>query len=198
MSQANTRTQARQLALGLLLASSGAYASDRATSDFSGPHAGVDIGAAIGAAGPANTSGYVSGAHVGYTFQAGRLTGGAEVDTYTTSLSTGRLANADYSQKFLSSLRGRAGLVFSDFMLYATLGFGYSPSAYREGAETARATIKGATYGVGAEWSPVRRIGLRLEALRYDFGTHTYVTPTSETALRASTNLIRAGANLRF
>lgn len=172
--------------------------SGREASDFSGLHAGADIGAALGSAGGAHTSGYVGGAHLGYTFQAGRLTGGAEIDTFTTSLSSGRLAASDYSQKFLSSLRGRAGLVFADLMLYGTLGFGYSTSAFRDGTGIARATIKGASYGVGAEWSPVRRIGLRIEMLRYDFGANTYVTPTSVTSLRTSTNLLRAGANLRF
>lgn len=177
---------------------SGASSSSSAAGDFAGLYAGADVGAAIGSSGSVNISGYVGGAHAGYNFQAGRIVGGVEVDSFTTSLSSGNFNSSQFEQKFLSSMRVRAGYVFADLMVYGTFGYAYSTSAWRDVSGVDRASIKGHAFGIGAEWSPIRKIGLRVEALRYDFGTREYVTPLETTKLTTQTNLLRAGVHYRF
>jgi len=174
------------------------FPSSSAAGDFAGLYAGADVGAALGSSGSVNTSGYVGGAHAGYNFQAGRIVGGAEVDTFTTSLSSGKLNSSEFEQKFLSSMRVRAGYVFADLLLYGTFGYSYSTAAWRDVSGVDRATMKGHVFGLGAEWSPVRKLGVRVEALRYDFGSREYATPLASTKLSTQTNLLRAGVHYRF
>lgn len=166
--------------------------------DFAGLYAGVDVGAGLGASGRVNTSGYVLGAHVGYTFQAGRLIGGAEVDTLTANISSGKLQSSAFDQKFLSSARVRAGYVFADLALYGTFGFAYATTAWRDSSGLDRSTVRGHAYGVGAEYSPIRSIGVRGEVLRYDFGAQNYQTPMGSAVLKTHTHLLRAGVHYRF
>jgi len=173
-------------------------ASGSSAGDFAGLYAGADVGAALGASGSVNTSGYVGGAHLGYTFQAGRLIGGAEVDTLTSNISSGKLQSSAFDQKFLSSARVRAGYVFADLALYATFGYAYSTTAWRDASGLDRSTVRGNVYGLGAEWAPIRSIGLRGEILRYDFGSQAYATPLGSATLRTHTNLLRAGVHYRF
>lgn len=184
--------------LGGYPSNSEAYSAPSPAGDFAGLYAGADVGAALGSSGRVNTSGYVGGAHAGYNFQAGRIVGGAEVDTFTTSLSSGKLNSSEFEQKFLSSMRVRAGYVFADLMVYGTLGYSYSTAAWRDVSGIDRATMKGHVFGFGAEWSPVRKLGVRVEALRYDFGSNEYVTPLVSTKLTTQTNLLRAGVHYRF
>lgn len=120
------------------------------------------------------------------------------MDTFTTSLSSGKLNSSEFEQKFLSSMRVRAGYVFADLMVYGTLGYSYSTAAWRDVSGIDRATMKGHVFGFGAEWSPVRKLGVRVEALRYDFGSNEYVTPLVSTKLTTQTNLLRAGVHYRF
>jgi outer membrane immunogenic protein len=173
-------------------------AGQTSAGDFAGLYAGADIGAALGESGNVNTSGYVLGAHVGYTFQAGRLIGGAEVDTLTSNISSGKLQTAAFDQNFLSSARVRAGYVFADLALYGTFGFAYATTAWRDASGLDRSTVRGHAYGFGAEWSPIRNIGLRGELLRYDFGAQSYVTPMGGAVLKSYTHLLRAGVHYRF
>ncbi len=171
---------------------------DSGTSDFSGISLGVDGGVGLGSAGNANTSGMIGGLHLGYTFQANRLIGGAEVDTMTSNVSTGRLNSSDFNQKFLSSARVRAGYVFADLVAYGTIGYGYSTSAYRDASGLSHATLKGSVYGAGAEYSLTRSISVRAEILRYDFGNKIYATNSGDQSLSTNTNLVRAGLGVRF
>jgi outer membrane immunogenic protein len=169
-----------------------------APGNFAGLYAGADIGAGIGSAGEVNTSGYVGGAHVGYALQAGRVIFGAEVDTLTSNLSARSFNSTTFEQKFLSTARGRLGYVFADLAIYATGGLAYATSAYRDSSGIARSTIKGIAYGAGVEWSPIYKVGVRVEALRYDFGSAQYTTPMGAQTLSTATNMLRAGAHYRF
>ena len=169
-----------------------------APGNFAGLYAGADVGAGIGSAGEVNTSGYVGGAHVGYALQASRFIVGAEIDTLTSSLSARSFNSTTFEQKFLSTARGRLGYVFSDLAVYATGGLAYATSAYRDNTGIARSSIKGIAYGAGVEWSPIYKVGVRVEALRYDFGSARYTTPMGTQTLSTATNMLRAGAHYRF
>lgn len=200
----------RTLCFALVCATSGsAFANDfyggpsaaSTPGRFSGLYAGADIGAGIGSAGKINTSGYIGGAHVGYALQAGRVIVAAEIDTMTSTLSAKTFNSTSFEQRFLSTARGRLGYVFADLAVYATGGLAFSTSAYRDADGLARSSIKGVAYGAGVEWSPISKIGLRVEALRYDFGTQTYALPSAPgdtVSLSTATNMLRAGAHYRF
>jgi opacity protein-like surface antigen len=166
--------------------------------DFSGINLGVDAGIGVGSAGSANTSGTLAGLHIGYLFQAVRLIGGIEVDTMTTNISTGKLTSSTYDQNFLSSARIKGGYVFGDLAAYGTIGYGYSTSAFKDNSGSSSSTLRGNVYGFGAEYAITHSITLRAELLRYNFGDHTYTTPTTTTNLATTTNLLRLGASVHF
>jgi opacity protein-like surface antigen len=166
--------------------------------DFSGLNFGVDGGVGLGTAGSANTSGALAGLHIGYLFQATRLIGGIEADTMTSTISTGRLTASSYDQHLLSSLRHRGGYVFGDLAAYGTLGYGYSTSAFKDASGSSSSTLRGAVYGFGAEFAVTHSISLRAEVIRYNFGDHTYVTPSTASTLSTTTNMLKAGVDIHF
>ena len=188
------------------LTGSAAYAADfdlqttpsRLSADFSGVGLGVDAGVGLGSVGGGNASGAVGGAHIGYNFQASRLVGGVEADFLTSGIKSGGLNPTSFQQNILSSSRVKAGWAFGDLQAYGTLGWAYSTSKLSDPTGTSNKSIKGTAYGAGAEFALTRNAFLRMEYLRYDFGAQTYVTPLSARTLSTNTNLLRAGASVRF
>ncbi len=170
----------------------------RASADFSGVGLGIDIGAGLGAGNGVNASGRIGGGHIGYNFQASRLVGGAETDFVASGIKSGSLNTTSFKQNFLTSARVKAGWTFADLLLYGTVGWGYSTSKLTDASGGSSKTIKGAAYGVGAEFAVTRNFFLRGEYLRYDFGAQAYATPLTTTAISTSTNLLRAGASVHF
>jgi len=189
-----------------LLASGAVRANDfdlqttpsRASADFTGVGLGVDAGVGLGSAGGGNASGMIGGAHIGYNFQANRLVGGAEADFLTSGIKSGGLNPTSFQQNFLSSTRVKAGWAFGDLLAYGTVGWAYSTSKLTDPTGSSNKSIKGTAYGAGAEFALTRNAFLRMEYLRYDFGAQTYVTPLSARTLSTNTNLLRAGASVRF
>ena len=172
--------------------------SNLGVTDFSGVNLGVDLGAGIGSAGQVNTSGLIGGAHLGYHFQSSRLMGGAEADVLTSGIKSGSLATLSFQQKFLSSLRVKAGWVFGDLLAYGTLGYAYSTSSLSTNTGSDNKTNKGTVFGAGAELAVTKSVSLRAEVLRYNFNSLTYHTPANSIAVTPNTNLLKVGANLRF
>ena len=111
---------------------------------FSGLFLGANIGAAIGSTGEVNTSGYISGAHIGYDLQISRIFVGVEADIMSTSISAGDFKSSKYEQNFLSSARVRAGYIFADLALYATGGLGFATTAFKSAASIDKSSVKGA------------------------------------------------------
>ncbi|MGD0640826.1 MAG: outer membrane beta-barrel protein [Roseiarcus sp.] len=193
------------LPFALLLATSGAEAADfnRTNTgpngaDFSGVEIGPDLGVALGSAGSANISGPAGGLHVGYNFQAGRVVGGVEADGMFSSIRSGTLGSASFSQDFLSSARVKGGYAFGDLLAYGTVGWAWSTTNYKDLGASSDVTVKGLAFGAGAEYAITRNVSLRAELLRYDFGSATYATPFSSQSLTTSTNVVRVGASVHF
>ena len=166
--------------------------------DFSGIQLGADVGAGLGSAGNANTSGMLAGLHIGYLFQATRLIGGVEADAMTSNISTGSLTTSTFDQHIISSLRLKGGYVFGDLAAYGTIGYGYSTSAFKDNTGSSSLTLRGNVLGFGAEYALTHSIGLRGEFLRYSFDNNTYVTPSTTTNLSTTTNIVRGGLNIHF
>lgn len=182
----------------LMGSSSFSSSSSLGITDFSGVNLGVDVGAGLGSAGQVNTSGLIGGAHIGYHFQSSRLMGGAEADVLTSGIKSGSLSTLTFQQKFLSSLRVKAGWVFGDLLAYGTMGYAYSTSSLSTNTGSDNKTNKGTVFGAGAELAVTKSVSLRAEFLRYNFNSLTYNMPANAIAVTPNTNLLRAGANLRF
>jgi outer membrane immunogenic protein len=165
---------------------------------FSGLFLGANIGAAIGSTGEVNTSGYISGAHIGYDLQMSRIFVGVEADIMSTSISAGDFKSSKYEQNFLSSARARAGYIFADLALYATGGLGFATTAFKSAASIDKSSVKGWAYGIGVEWQVIPKVAVRGEILRYDFGAQSYVTPLQTATITSYTDVLRAGAHYRF
>ena len=193
------------LPLAFLLAASKAEAADLCRTDtgpngadFSGVEIGPDLGVALGSASSANISGPAGGAHVGYNFQSSRLVGGVEADAMFSSIRSGTLGSASFSQDFLSSARVKGGYAFGDMLAYGTLGWAWSTTDYRDLGVSSSQTVKGVAFGLGGEYAITRNVSLRAELLRYDFGAANYVTPFASQTLTTSTNVARIGASVHF
>jgi outer membrane immunogenic protein len=168
--------------------------------DFSGVEIGPDLAYGFGTSAPYYTSGGAFGGHVGYNLQSQQLLGGVEADALGTNLSTGQGGPFSFSEKFLTSLRGKAGYVFGDLMAYGTLGVGWGTTEYTNWLGSRGATVNGAVFGVGAEYALTRNVSFRAEVIRYQFGDLTYsgAYPFLSQTVSASTNLMRVGASLHF
>ena len=53
-------------------------------------------------------------------------------------------------------------------------------------------------FGAGAEYPITKNVSVRGEVLRYNFGSATYVVPTSSVQLTTSTTMARIGASFHF
>ncbi len=191
--------------LALLLAASQAEAADLYRTDtgpngadFSGVELGPDVGVALGSASSANISGPAGGAHVGYNFQSSQLVGGVEADAMFSSIRSGTLGTASFSQDFLSSARVKGGYAFGNLLAYGTVGWAWSTTNYQDLGVSSNETVKGAAFGLGAEYAITRNVSLRGELLRYDFGPASYATPFASQSLTTSTNVVRMGASVHF
>jgi outer membrane immunogenic protein len=160
--------------------------------DFSGVAFGPDLGLAFG-----STSGGAFGGHVGYNLQSGQLVGGVEADAMFSNLSNSGAFSLN--EKFLTSIRGKAGYAFGDFLAYGTLGVGFSTAQYNNWFGSRSTTLTGAVFGVGGEYALTRNVSLRAEYLRYQFGDISYSAwPYTGQSMTASTNLLRVGASIHF
>ncbi len=126
------------------------------------------------------------------------MVGGVEADAMFSSIRSGTLGSASFSQDFLSSARVKGGYAFGDLLAYGTLGWAWSTTNYQYLGVSSNETVKGVAFGVGAEYAITRNVSLRAELLRYDFGGATYDTPFASQTLTTSTNVVRMGASVHF
>jgi len=168
--------------------------------DFSGVAIGPDLGVGFGSTSSANSSGVVGGAHAGYNLQSNRIVGGVEGDVIFGSIRSGSLnsGSATFKQDFLSSARIKGGYVFGNLLGYGTVGCAWSTTNYSLGGGSSGETVKGVVFGAGAEYPITKNVSVRGEVLRYNFGSATYVVPTSSVQLTTSTTIARIGASFHF
>jgi outer membrane immunogenic protein len=109
----------------------------------------------------------------------------------------------------LGSVRGRAGIVVENTLLYATGGYAWGRASYSfvdtdAGTLRSRLNEQGLVYGAGAELQLVPGILLRAEYLRYSFGKDVFIADAipagpSSVALRLSdVDTIRVGMSFKF
>jgi outer membrane immunogenic protein len=175
--------------------------------------------------GPQKTlgEGFTIGGTLGYNYQIGSFVAGIETDLAyvdlgktVTSTIGGLTTTMTQNTSYLGTLRGRLGVTFDRFLIYATGGLAYgdhyaATSLNGLGAGwdgTKSETRFGYALGAGLEYAFDNNWSAKIEYLYYDLGKHDYSSPQVSGAIipgvfgatRAENkgNIVRAGINYRF
>jgi outer membrane immunogenic protein len=174
--------------------------------------------------------GFTIGGTIGYNFQVSpNFVVGIEADlnyidgdrntTFTTGFAPGGSAVVSSEMNLFGTVRGRLGLTFDRFMVYATGGLAYAniesnttivvpPAPLSTFTGSKDDTRFGWTLGAGVEYAFTNNLSAKVEYLYYDLGDKTYVSGltsgpavvgfTNSTRVEASGSIVRAGLNYRF
>jgi outer membrane receptor protein involved in Fe transport/opacity protein-like surface antigen len=207
----------RDYASGFKWPTSPAAVSDRY--NWSGFYLGLNAGGAFGintvsaSAGGGSASvkepGFLGGAQVGANYQTGPVVWGFEADydasTQNKSLPAGVLTGSTSQTPWLATLRGRFGIAFDRYLVYATAGgaAGELRSIANIPAGTTNTTVTYGTWtaGAGLEYGITDNLSARVEYLYLDKGhiaTGAIGPPATTITSRVQDNLVRAGLNYRF
>ena len=134
-------------------------------------------------------NGAIVGGQLGYNWQSGQFLLGIEGDASTLAGGGDQVVNdsglsaetlgADMS--YLASIRGRLGWAINNWLLYGSVGWGFSRFEFTESDPgdnfIGKVTLddSGLVYGGGVEWMLAYGVSVRAEYLRYDLGTSTLV-----------------------
>jgi outer membrane immunogenic protein len=180
------------------------------------PFSGLYIGGAIGAAdGKIRDSdgftlprdGLTASGLLGYNHRMSNMDGivvGAEGDLGLTDISGSQSVDGftiKGSTKYLGSVRGRIGKAVGDIMLYATAGVAMTDGRIAvDGVGSAsKSRINGWVYGAGFETFLLGNMGVRLEALRYEWRPEGLTSDAIDTGkLKSSDTHARAAVIFRL
>jgi outer membrane immunogenic protein len=162
---------------GLYVGLHGGYAWQDVNGTFDG------LGAATNLSG-IDLNGAIVGGQLGYNWQSGQFLLGIEGDASTLAGGGDHVVNpgllgaatlgADMS--YLASIRGRLGWAINNWLLYGTVGWGFSRFEFTENVPSVPFAGKqhlddsGIVYGGGVEWMLAYGVSVRGEYLRYDLG----------------------------
>lgn len=212
------------VALGLLIGSSGALASDLSPPykaptaapiyNWTGLYAGVNAGYGW-ATGSVN--GFVGGGQLGYNWQTGNFVFGVETDFQasgqqqtTTATGAGVTITETDKASWLGTTRLRAGWAADRWFFYGTGGVAYAnlredgtASGALVGPYSGSNTLLGWTAGGGVEAALVGKWTAKVEYLYASFGSfsNTYTVTGGAFTVnypRVEENIVRAGLNYRF
>ncbi len=139
-------------------------------------------------------NGAIVGGQIGYNYQSGQFLLGIEGDASTlanggnniTGPAAPGAATFTADMNYLASIRARLGWAINDWLLYGSVGWGFSRFEFTEEMPAAafsqklRLEDEGIVYGGGVEWMLAYGVSLRAEYLRYDLG-HSSTIPLSFT-----------------
>ena len=151
-----------------------------------------------------NTSGALGGVHGGYNWQTGAFVLGVEADYDAASLGKTTTSNgvtAKMNVSALASVRARAGVAFNRALLFATLGYGWTPASMtfvNPAAGSISNTNSGVVFGGGLEYKFTRNFSLRGEVLHYNSTGNWNVGAGTSAKLNTPANAFRAGASYHF
>ena len=162
-----------------------------------GPYAGLNLGYEWGSVAqlPLSPAGLIGGAQAGYNWQSGELVLGAETDLQLSEANE-TFASYQFSNPWFGTLRGRAGLAFSNVLLYATAGLAYGEGKFDFAGLSETHTDLGWTAGAGIEVGFTPSWSAKAEYLYYDLGNQTYLLTGINNGF--SSGLVRFGVNYHF
>ncbi len=196
-----SRSAAFAVAITALLASAPAMAQQVGQApNWTGLYAGVHGGVGAGSIRGGSATGGLVGGQVGFNAQADRVVLGVEADATSSGFEHKGFngGGQTFRQKWVGSLRGRAGYAFDQVMPYGTVGVAASSNEFADGSGKADKKTLGWAAGAGVEAKLTDRISARGEVIHYALGTGTYNTPVATYRLDSRTNVLRAGINYRF
>jgi len=182
------------------------------------------VNAGLQITGDFDLSGGLAGGTVGCNLQFSSFVIGIEDDFSWTNKSGSRNdvlpfnlnAVSTTREKWIDTLRGRAGYAWDRFLVYGTGGVAWAGSEVNvvnpvvAASVTDAQTRTGWVVGVGAEWAAWTgawgALSFKLEYLHADFGTGTYINPPVPVPggtivtrdVRLTDDIVRAGMNLKF
>lgn len=177
-----------------------------------------DLGTYLGADPTLDENGPIGGVHLGYNYQAGFFVLGFEADVegsgYTgTGLNTAGTITSVSHEPVEASFRGRAGLAFDRFLIYATGGEAFAANNstatnLTTGAtDSSSGTLAGWTAGGGVEYAIDNNWSVSAEYRYTDFSaisrTLTYTTATAHdgpdtTVSHPTDNRVEVGVSYKF
>jgi outer membrane immunogenic protein len=140
-------------------------------------------------------SGFSGGAQAGYNWQTGQFVVGAETDIQL-SAADDTFAPYQFSNPWFGTFRGRAGMAFSNVLLYATAGLAYGEGKLSAFGGTETHTNLGWTAGAGIEVGFTPHWSAKAEYLYFDLGNQSYVLTGVNNGL--TFGLVRLGVNYHF
>ena len=201
---------ARIAAITLAMASGAASAADMSRPSYyaataptgaygwTGPYLGANLGYQWGSVSnnPTNPSGLVGGVQGGYLWQTGRFVFGGEADLELSDANS-TFAPWKFSNPWFGTLRGRAGIAVSNFLIYGTAGFAVGElTAETVGLTTESHTNVGWTAGAGVEMGLPGNWTAKAEYLYVDLATSNFTVTGTTNGF--ATNVFRLGVNYHF
>lgn len=181
---------------------------------WSGVYAGVHGGARwadvdFANIGSADSTAFTGGGHAGLNMAFGQFIAGVEGDIDYDGSSFGYASGGTIGSldgNWGATLRGRLGMNVGPALLYATAGFAWKDVSVVEtslgGVSASNSQVlTGVVYGIGAETYVMPNLSLRLEALRYDYGSEDLSIGGAAAALQEidpSDTVVRAGVTFHL
>jgi outer membrane immunogenic protein len=192
--------------------------------DWSGNYYGMNLGYSLGHQGSTDianivsgeemVSGAVFGGYTGQNFQLSRIVLGTEAD-FSLAKVSGRFElpgsawacgtssfGCENSVEWFGSIRGRAGFAVNSLLPYATAGVALAgvDSVFKGAGVNQRVNGFGYGYvfGGGLEYSVMKNITIRGEALHYQLSDVKETVGLSEIAVETAFNVVRLGVDVKF
>jgi outer membrane immunogenic protein len=165
---------------------------------WTGPYLGGNFGYEWGSTSnnPTNPSGFAGGIEGGFNFQSGQFVFGGEADIQLSNAND-TFAPWKFSNPWFGTLRGRAGVAVSNFLIYGTAGVAFGElQAQTFGLLSENHTNVGWTAGAGVEAGFAANWSAKIEYLFVDLASNSYALTGTNNGLSAS--LFRMGVNYHF
>jgi outer membrane immunogenic protein len=182
------------------LAAGSSAAQAQSAPNWTGVYAGVHGGVGAGNIRGGSANGGLIGGQVGFNAQADRVVLGLEGDI-TSSGYEHRGFNGGgqtFRQKWVGTVRGRAGYAFDQVMVYGTAGGASAQNEFSDFTGKSSKQTVGWAVGAGAEAKLTERVTARGEFMHYALGSANFTTAVTTYQVNARTNVLRAGLNYRF
>jgi len=165
---------------------------------WAGPYLGGNLGYAWGSVdnNPTKPSGFVAGAQAGYNFRQDQWVFGVEGDIQATGADD-TFAPWKFSNPWFGTLRGRAGYLLSNVILfYGTGGMAFGDLRGETFGLSESHTTAGWTAGIGAEYAFAPHWSAKLEYLYVDLANSPFSITGVSNGYRFGT--VRFGVNYHF
>jgi outer membrane immunogenic protein len=165
--------------------------------NWGGAYAGINLGYQWGTTrnNPTSPSGLVGGVQGGYNWQSGQFVFGGETDMQISGADD-TFAPWKFSNPWFGTLRARAGVAMSSFLLYGTLGFAYGGIKGEIAGLTESKTHGGWTAGGGVEVGLNQAWSAKAEYLYVDLNNRLYSITGVQNGIWS--NVVRFGVNYHF